>query len=58
MDAGGAIANEMRSWLYHIATGKPCMLTTPRQAPNTLEATLAIQLAAESRKIVTLPLLG
>jgi len=54
----GAIANETRAWLDHVGTGKPCMLATPREARSTLEATLAIQLAAESRKIVTLPLSG
>ncbi len=54
----GAIANETRAWLDHIVTGKPCMLATPRQARMNLEATLGIQLAAESKKIVTLPLSG
>jgi hypothetical protein len=54
----GAIANETRAWLDHVITGKPCMLATPRQARTTLEATLGIQLAAESGKIVNLPLSG
>ncbi len=52
----GAIANETRAWMDHLATGKPCSLATAREARATLEATLAIQLAAESRKIVSLPL--
>jgi myo-inositol 2-dehydrogenase / D-chiro-inositol 1-dehydrogenase len=52
----GAIANETRAWLDHLVTGKPCMLTTPREARTTLETTLAIQLAAESGRIVNLPL--
>ena len=52
----GAIANETRAWLDHLATGKPCVLATPREARTTLETTLAIQLAADSGKIVNLPL--
>ena len=52
----GAIANETRAWLDHLATGKACMLATPQEARTTLEATLAIQLAAESGNIVKLPL--
>lgn len=52
----GAIANETRAWLDHLVTGKPCFLTTPREARATLETTLAIQLAAEKGRIVNLPL--
>jgi predicted dehydrogenase len=52
----GAIANETRAWLDHLVTGKPCMLATPQEARTTLETTLGIQLAAESEKIVRLPL--
>jgi predicted dehydrogenase len=52
----GAIANETRAWLDHLATGKACMLATPREARATLETTLAIQLAADSGNIVRLPL--
>ena len=52
----GAIANETRAWLDHLVTGKKCALTTPREARITLETTLAIQLAAETGKIVKLPL--
>lgn len=52
----GAIANETRVWLDHVVTGKPCALATPREARTTLETTLAIQLAADSRRIVSLPL--
>jgi len=54
----GAIANETRAWLDHLVTGKPCMIATPREARTTLEATLAIQLAAETGNLVTLPLPG
>jgi predicted dehydrogenase len=52
----GAIANETRAWLDHLVTGKKCALATPREARTTLETTLAIQLAAETGKVVTLPL--
>lgn len=52
----GAIANETRAWLDHLVTGKKCALTTPREARITLETTLGIQLAAETGKIVKLPL--
>ncbi len=52
----GAIANETRAWLDHLVTGKKCVLTTPREARLTLETTLGIQLAAETGKIVRLPL--
>ena len=52
----GPIANETRAWLDHLATGKPCALATPQEARVTLETTLAIQLAADSGKVVRLPL--
>ena len=52
----GAIANETRAWLDHLVTGRPCSLTTPREARTTLEATLAIQMSAESGRIVNLPM--
>ncbi len=54
----GPIANETRAWLDHLATGKPCVLATPREARATLEATLAIELSVESGKAVRLPLAG
>ena len=55
-DFWGPIASETRAWLDHLATGKPCVLATPREARATLEATLAIELSMESGKPVTLPL--
>ena len=54
----GPIANETRAWLNHLATGKPCVLATPREARATLEATLAIELSVESGQPVRLPLAG
>ena len=55
-DFWGPIANETRAWLDHLATGKRCVLATPQEARANLETTLAIELAAESRKQVRLPL--
>ena len=52
----GPVASETRAWLDHLATGKPCALATPQEARVTLETTLAIQLAADSGKVVRLPL--
>ncbi len=57
-DFWGPIANETRAWLDHLATGKPCVLATPREARATLEATLAIELSVESGQPVRLPLAG
>ena len=54
----GAIANETRAWLDHLVTGKRCLLATAGEARTTLETTLAIQLAADSGRIVPLPLSG
>jgi predicted dehydrogenase len=54
----GPIANETRAWLDYLATGKPCVLATPREARATLEATHAIQHSAASGKPVSLPLAG
>ena len=54
----GPNANETRAWLDHLATGKPCVLATPREARATLEATLAIELSVESGQAVRLPLAG
>lgn len=54
----GPIANETRAWLDHLATGKPCVLATPREARANLEATLAIEHSLASGKPVRLPLAG
>jgi predicted dehydrogenase len=57
-DFWGPIASETRAWLDHLATGRPCVLATLREARATLEATLAIELSMESGKPVSLPLAG
>jgi predicted dehydrogenase len=50
----GPLAAETRAWLDHLSTGRPCNLTAPATARANLQATLAIQEAAASNKIVTL----
>jgi predicted dehydrogenase len=55
-DFWGPIANETRAWLDHLATGKKCVLATPQEARANLETTLAIELAADTGRQVTLPL--
>jgi predicted dehydrogenase len=52
----GPIANETRAWLDHLATGRPCVLATPQDARDTLEATLAIEHSMRTGMPVTLPL--
>ena len=55
-DFWGPIANETRAWLDHLSTGKNCVLATPQEARANLETTLAIELAADTGRQVTLPL--
>ena len=53
---GGRWGDERRSWLDHLATGKPCPHTTAEQARQTLEITMAIERSARDGKAVRLPL--
>jgi predicted dehydrogenase len=55
-DFWGPLASETRSWLDYLATGRPCALATPEEACKTLEVTLAIERAAQSKQTVRLPL--
>lgn len=55
-DFWGPLADETRAWLDHLSTGRPCALATPEQARKTLEVTLAIEQAVQSKKTVRLPL--
>jgi predicted dehydrogenase len=57
-DFWGPLANETRAWLDHVATGRPCALTTPAEARSNLEITLAIERAVKTGQAVTLPLAG
>ena len=52
----GPLGNETRAWLDHLATGSPCVHTTPEQARINLETTIAIQRAADTGKAIRLPL--
>ena len=51
-DFWGPLANETRQWLDYAATGHACALTTPQEARNTLEVTLAIEEAVASGETV------
>ena len=48
----GPIADETRSWLDYLSTGKPCHLATPADARRTWAVTLAIEESARSGRIV------
>jgi predicted dehydrogenase len=52
----GPVADETRSWLDHLVTGRPCLLTTPQEARNNLEITLAIERSAYERRAIRLPI--
>jgi len=53
-DFWGPLANETRSWLDHLATGRECALATAREARDNLQITLAIEEAVRSHKCVHL----
>jgi len=55
-DFWGPVADETRAWLDHLITGRACALTTPREARNNLEITLAIDRSAHDRRAVRLPI--
>jgi predicted dehydrogenase len=55
-DFWGPLGNETRAWLDHLATGAPCIHTTPEQARINLETTIAIERAVMSGQSVRLPL--
>ena len=57
-DYWGPIANETRSWLDHLVTGRPCPHTTLPEGRLTLEVTLAIEHSARTGEAVKLPFHG
>lgn len=57
-DYWGPVGNETRSWLDHLATGRPCPHTTAREGRLTLEVTLAIEHSARTGETVKLPFRG
>lgn len=52
----GPVGDDTRCWLDHLATGCPCLHTTPREARQTLEITLAIEESARNGRPIKLPL--
>ena len=55
-DYWGPLGDETRSWIDHLATGRPCPHTTAHQARQTLEVTTAIEKSARAGETVKLPL--
>lgn len=55
-DFWGPQADETRGWLDYLSTGRPCILPRPEEGLRTLEVTLAIERAVETKQSVTLPL--
>jgi predicted dehydrogenase len=55
-DFWGPQADETRSWLDYLSTGRPCILPRPEEGLRTLEVTLAIEQAVRTKEAVRLPL--
>jgi predicted dehydrogenase len=55
-DFWGPQADETRSWLDYLSTGRPCILPRPEEGLRTLEVTLAIEQAVRTKEAVKLPL--
>ena len=55
-DYWGPLGDETRSWIDHLATGRPCPHATAEQARQTLEVTSAIDRSARTGEAVSLPL--
>ncbi len=53
-DYWGAVANESRSWLDHLITGRAVPHTTLEEARTTLAVTLAIEESARTGRVITL----
>ena len=53
-DYWGAVANETRSWIDHLMTGRDIPHTTPAEARRTLAITLAIEESARSGQTIAL----
>jgi predicted dehydrogenase len=54
-DFWGPQADETRSWLDYLSTGRPCILPRPEAGRRTLAVTLAIEQAARTKETVKLP---
>jgi predicted dehydrogenase len=55
-DFWGPQADETRGWLDYLSTGRPCILPRSEEGLKTLEITLAIERAVETKESVRLPL--
>ncbi len=53
-DFWGPQADETRSWLDYLATGRPCILPRAAEARRTVEVTLAIEEAVKTRAAIAL----
>jgi len=53
-DYWGAVANETRSWIDHLMTGRDIPHTTPAEARRTLAVTLAIEESARTGQAIVL----
>lgn len=53
-DYWGPVADESRVWLDHLSKGRPCPMTTAREARTNLEITLAIEESARTGKPIRL----
>ena len=54
----GPVATESRAWLDHLATGRPCVLATAKDARKVVEITMAIEESLRTRKAIELPVSG
>jgi predicted dehydrogenase len=55
-DFWGPQADETRGWLDYLSTGRPCILPRAEEGLRTLEVTLAIERAVQTKQSVNLPL--
>ena len=55
-DYWGPVGDDTRCWLDHLVTGCPCLHTSPRDARQTLEITLAIEESARRKRAIELPM--
>lgn len=53
-DFWGPVATETRAWLDHLAMGRTCHISTPRDARKVIEITMAIEQSLRTRKAVEL----
>ena len=52
----GPVGTETRAWLDYLATGRPCLVSTPQDARSVVEITMAIEQSLRTRRPIELPL--